>query len=47
MMFNWQQRGWPKATVNKAALRDELDAFKTALRDAKRFLGKPDRKSVV
>jgi len=47
MMFNWQQRGWPKATVNKAALRDELDAFKTALRDAKRFLGKPQEPEAV
>ena len=32
MTFNWQQKGWPKATVNTAALRDELDAFKVALR---------------
>ena len=47
MMFNWQQRGWPKATVNKAALRDELDAFKSALRDAKRFLGKPQEPEAV
>ena len=47
MMFNWQQRGWPKATVNKAALRDELDAFKIALRDAKRFLGKPQEPEAV
>ena len=27
MMFNWQQKGWPKATCNRAALRDELKAF--------------------
>ena len=47
MMFNWQQRGWPKATVNKVALRDELDAFKIALRDAKRFLGKPQEPEAV
>ena len=32
MTFNWQQKGWPKATVNTAALRDELDAFKVILR---------------
>ena len=41
MIFNWQQRGWPKATVNKAALRDELDAFKIALRDAIEPLNEP------
>lgn len=28
--FNWQQHGWPNATVNRAALKDELDAFKAA-----------------
>ena len=32
MTLNWQQKGWPKATVNTAALRDELDAFKVILR---------------
>ena len=48
MTFNWQQKGWPKATVSKAALRDELEAFKIALRDAKRlFLGKPQEPEVV
>ena len=41
MTFNWQQKGWPKATVNTAALRDELDAFKVALRYAKKLLGTP------
>ena len=47
MTFNWQQKGWPKATVNTAALRDELDAFKVALRDAKKFLGKPQEPEAV
>ena len=48
MTFNWQQKGWPKATVSKAALRDELEAFKIALRDAKRlFLGKPQEPEAV
>ena len=46
-MFNWQQRGWPKATVNRAALKDELDAFKIALRGAKKFLGKPQEPEAV
>ncbi|MDO4366328.1 MAG: DUF4172 domain-containing protein [bacterium] len=41
MAFNWQQKGWPNATVNRAALKDELDAFGAALRDAKSFLRKP------
>ena len=47
MTFNWQQKGWSKATVNTAALRDELDAFKVALRDAKKFLGKPQEPEAV
>ena len=47
MTFNWQQKGWPKATVNTAALRDELDAFKVALRDAKKFLRKPQEPEAV
>ena len=47
MTFNWQQKGWPKATVNTAALRDELDAFKVALRAAKKFLGKPQEPEAV
>lgn len=38
MKFNWQQSGWPNATVNRAALRDELDAFKVALSDVKKIL---------
>lgn len=41
MRFDWQRKGWPKATINRAALREELDAFRTALRAAKNFLKKP------
>lgn len=48
MMFNWQQRGWPKATVNKAALRDELDAFKAAFLKMKAVLRRPpDPKAIM
>ncbi len=41
MTFNWQQTGWPKATVNRGALKEELAAFKTALAGARRFLKRP------
>jgi len=30
MEYNWQQKGWPKATCNRAVLREELKAFETA-----------------
>ena len=36
--FNWQQQGWPKATCNRAALRDEMKAFEVAFRDLKKAL---------
>lgn len=38
MKFNWQQKGWPKATVNRAALRDELKAFGAAFNNVKSLL---------
>ena len=40
IMFNWQQKGWPKARMDKAALRDELAAFKAAFANARKCLGK-------
>lgn len=46
-VFNWQRKGWPVARVDKAALRDELDAFGAALRDARRFLAKPQNPEAV
>ena len=47
MKFNWQQEGWPKATVNRAALRDELKAFGVAFRALKKALGKPQELEIV
>ena len=47
-MFNWQQKGWPKARVDKAALKDELDSFRTAFANVKDALRKPqDHKAVI
>ena len=45
--FNWQQKGWPVATVEKAALKDELAAFKAALGNAKKLLKKPQSPEAV
>ena len=45
--FNWQQKGWPKATCNRAALRDELKAFETAFRMLKKALKAPQDMEVV
>jgi len=47
MSYNWQQEGWPKATCNRAALRDELKAFETAFRSLKKVLKKPQDMEVV
>ncbi len=47
MTFDWQQEGWPKATVNRAALRDELAAFREALSGARKFLRKPQDPEAV
>ena len=38
-IFNWQQDGWPNATVNQSALKDELKAFKMAFVALKECLG--------
>lgn len=38
MSYNWQQKGWPKATCNRAALRDELKAFEAAFLRVKNAL---------
>ena len=47
MTFNWQQTGWPKATVNRGALKEELAAFKSALAGARKFLKKPQDPEAV
>ena len=41
MSFNWQQKGWPNATINRAALSDELKAFTSAFYAVKKLIGKP------
>ena len=46
-IYNWQQEDWPKATVNRAALRDELKAFKTAFKEIKKLLAHPQDPEVV
>ena len=47
MTFNWQQTEWPKTTVNRAALKDELDAFRTALSNVKKLLRRRQSPEVV
>jgi len=47
MNFVWQQKGWPNATVDRAALKDELVAFKDALSRARKFLRKPQDPEAV
>ena len=39
--FNWQQKGWPAATVDRTALRGELAAFKKAFLQVRDALAKP------
>ena len=39
--FNWQMDGWPKFTFDRAAVRDELDAFAKAFRAVKASLAMP------
>ena len=47
MNFVWQQKGWPNATVDRGALKDELVAFKDALLRARKFLRKPQDPEAV
>ena len=37
--YNWQQKGWPRFTYNRAHLSDELSAFADAFRKVKKALG--------
>ena len=37
-IYNWQQKGWPKFTFNRALLADELAAFAEAFRKVKAAL---------
>ena len=45
--YCWQQKGWPKATCNRAALRDELKAFASAFKTLKKALKAPQDMEVV
>ena len=36
--YNWQQKGWPRASVKRAALREELKAFESAFKALKKCL---------
>ena len=45
--YNWQQTGWPKASCNRAVLRDELKAFASAFRSLKKALRAPQDMEVV
>ena len=38
MNYNWQQQGWPNATVDLSAIKDELKAFKLAFTALKKCL---------
>jgi len=38
--FNWQQQGWPEATVDRRLLVDELRAFEMAFLHVKNSLQK-------
>lgn len=38
LIYNWQQKGWPNAVVDKSALRDELEAFKVAFEKLKQYI---------
>lgn len=46
-MYNWQLESWPKATINRAALREELSAFTKAFKELKKALKKPQDLEVV
>lgn len=46
-MYNWQLESWPKATINRAALREELNAFTKAFKELKNALRKPQDLEVV
>jgi len=47
MTFNWQQRGWPKATVDRRVLREELAAFASAFRVVQKAFRKPQDMEIV
>lgn len=46
-MYNWQLESWPKATVGRAALEEELKAFKAAFLRVQTALQKPQNPNAV
>ena len=45
--FNWQQSAWPSFTCARTALREELDAFARAFREARKALSVPEDPETV
>jgi len=46
-MYNWQQKGWPEAAVDRRVLVDELKAFATAFRAVRKAFAKRQDMEVV
>ena len=46
-LYNWQQKGWPRAEVNRNVLSGELRAFAAAFSALKKALKKPQDMEVV
>lgn len=48
MSYNWQQKGWPNATVDRSAIKDELKAFEVAFLNVKNAIRKQvDAKAIA
>ena len=45
--FNWQQKGWPNATVNRAAVEEELAAFAAVFAKVRAVLENPQEPNAV
>lgn len=46
-VYNWQQKGWPNFTFDRAALDDELASFAAAFARVSRTLEKPQSQNVI
>ena len=48
MSYNWQQKGWPNATVDRSAIKDELRSFEVAFLHVKNAIRKQvDAKAIA
>lgn len=48
MSYNWQQKGWPNATVDRSAIKDELKSFEVAFLHVKNAIRKQvDAKAIA